>query len=137
VTELAQLAEASEDLVAGVLHELREKDLLDAEPGLVQSTLPGESRRESIGRIARYGAAAVSGSLIVSATAATQLMAGSGEKIDGRCRKTGSTPAEATCCECEDGSCKSGLNEALCQLFCVLGGHLHAKNWKEGWECIG
>jgi hypothetical protein len=79
LTGLAQLVGASEDLVADALHELREKDLLDAEPALMQSTIPGESRREAIVRAARYGAAATAGSLIVSATAATPAMASSGE----------------------------------------------------------
>jgi hypothetical protein len=37
---LAQLVGVSEDLVAGALHELREKDLLVAEPALVQSIFP-------------------------------------------------------------------------------------------------
>ncbi len=68
-TELADLAGASEDLVAGVLHELREKVLLSAESQLMQSTVPGISRREAIGRVARYGAAVTAGTLIVSATA--------------------------------------------------------------------
>lgn len=136
VTELAQFARASESLVAGVLRELREKDLLAAETEVVQSTIPGESRRESIGRVARYGAAAVSGSLIVSVTAATQLMAGPDEKRDGGCRKTGSTPADATCCQCRDGTSRSNLEEGLCVLFCVLGGHLGAEDWKKGWEAV-
>ena len=76
VTELAELAGVSEDLVAGALHELREKDLLDAKPTL-QSTIPGISRREAIVRVARYGAAAAAGSMIVSATATTPAMASS------------------------------------------------------------
>jgi hypothetical protein len=78
VTELAELAGASEDLVADALQELREKNLLDAEPALVQRTVSGVSRREAIGRIARVGAAAAAGSMIVSATAATPAMASSG-----------------------------------------------------------
>src|SRR5580704_20611 len=48
VTELAELAGASKDLVAGALHELREKDLLAAEPALTESAVPGVSRREAI-----------------------------------------------------------------------------------------
>lgn len=44
----------------------------------MQSTVPGESRREAIVRVARYGAAAAAGSMIVSATAATPAMASSG-----------------------------------------------------------
>jgi hypothetical protein len=78
-SELAVLAGASEDLVAGALHELREKDLLVAEPELAQSTDPGFSRRDAIGRMARYGAAAAV-PLVVSATAATPAMASSSEK---------------------------------------------------------
>lgn len=78
LAELAQLAGVSEDLVADALYELREKDLLDAEPQLMQSTIPGESRRQAIGRIARYGAAAAV-PFVVSATAATPAMASSGE----------------------------------------------------------
>jgi hypothetical protein len=101
VTELAELAGASESLVADALHELREKDLLAAEPTLVKSTIPGESRREAIGRVARYGAAAAAGSMIVSATAATPAMAESGEK--GACETMGG--AGKTCCVCTDGSC--------------------------------
>jgi hypothetical protein len=75
VTKLAELAGISESLVADALHELREKDLLDVEPQLTQSTVPGISRREAIGRATRYGAAAAGASLIVSATAATPAMA--------------------------------------------------------------
>jgi hypothetical protein len=71
-------------LVAGALHELREKDLLVAEPEFVQSTVSGVSRREAIVRAARYGAAAAAGSMIVSATAATPAMASSGEEIEGQ-----------------------------------------------------
>lgn len=78
VAELAQLAGASKNLVADALHELREKQLLDVDPGLAQSTVPGESRREAIGRVARYGAAAAGTSMIVSAAAATPAMASSG-----------------------------------------------------------
>ncbi len=75
LTGLAVLAGASKDLVADALHELREKDLLEAEPQLMRSTVPSISRREAIGQSVRYGAAA--GSLIVSATAATPAMAAS------------------------------------------------------------
>jgi|HubBroStandDraft_3_1064219.scaffolds.fasta_scaffold164626_1 hypothetical protein len=81
VNELAELVETSKDLVADALHELRDKDLLVDEPVLTQSAIPGISRREAIGRAARYGAAAAGASLIVSATAATPAMASSGEEI--------------------------------------------------------
>ncbi len=84
LAELAVLAEISEGQVAGALDELREKNLLAAGPALMQSAAPGESRREAIGRVARYGAAAAAGSMIVSATAATPAMAASGK----------------TCCQC-------------------------------------
>jgi hypothetical protein len=87
---LAQLVGASEDLVADALHELREKDLLAAESKLTQSTIPGESRREAIGRVSRYGAAAAAGSMIVSATAATPAMAESTNS--------------ATCCQCQNAN---------------------------------
>jgi hypothetical protein len=79
MTELAELAGATESLVADALHELREKDLLAAEPPLMQSTVSGISRREAIVRVARVGAAAAAAPLIVSATAATPAMASSGE----------------------------------------------------------
>jgi hypothetical protein len=79
IAQLARLAGVSEGMITGALHELREKDLLDAEPERTQSTIPGESRREAIDRIARYGAAAAAGSMVVSATAATPAMASSGE----------------------------------------------------------
>jgi hypothetical protein len=109
LASLVQLVGASEDLVAGALHELRGKDLLDAEPELMQSTIPGVSRREAIGRAARYGAAAAAGSLIVSATAATPAMA--------------SSELEATCCQCVDANgkncaCKANVTDAECLTFC-------------------
>jgi hypothetical protein len=102
VTELAELAGANESLVADALHELREKDLIAAEPALMQSTVPGISRREAIGRAARYGAAAAGASLIVSATAATPAMASSGEEIAGcEIGEVGQS-----CCVCErDKAC--------------------------------
>ena len=109
LTGLAQLVGASEDLVAGALHELREKNLLVAEPELMQITIPGVSRREAIGRAARYGAAAVAGSMIVSATAATPVMASSGEVIE--------------CCQCfirgnEICNCTHAENQAGCEKVC-------------------
>src|ERR1700734_3733381 len=77
VTELAGLAGVSESLVGDALRELREKDLLAVEPQPTQSTVPGVSRREAIVRGARYGAAAATLPLIVSATATTPAMASS------------------------------------------------------------
>ncbi len=100
LTGLAQLAGASDDLIADALHELREKELLVTEP-LTPDTAPGESRREAIVRVARYGAAAAAGSMIVSATAATPAMASSGEKPKECGAKAGATTA---CCECIEGN---------------------------------
>jgi hypothetical protein len=122
VTELAKLAGTSESLVADALHELREKDLLDAEPALMQSTVPGISRREAIGLAARYGAAAAAGSMIVSATAATPAMASSEE---GECK--------AFCCECLKFTMKScacsmiqkvkpAVDQQHCNEFCETEG---------------
>lgn len=125
LAELAVLAGVSESLVADALHELREKDLLAAEPQLTQSTMPGESRREAIGRVARYGAAAAAGSMIVSATAATPAMASSSgfeEDTKGwECKKT----PNFSCCKCDKGfACGNvGVNEQTCKEECekVLG----------------
>jgi len=108
IAELALLAGASEDLIANALHELREKDLLAAEPELMQTIAPGESRRDAIVRVARYGAAAAAGSMIVSATAATPAMASSGEIEGGLCI---SEPG-AWCCTCE-GMGKLGCEKVL------------------------
>jgi hypothetical protein len=112
VTELAELAGVSEGLVADALHELRQKDLLDAEPAFIQSTVPGISRREVIGRIARVGAAAAGASLIVSATAATPAMASSGE-IPG-CEPNNGT----NCCTCEDECFTGTLDAEECEDVC-------------------
>jgi hypothetical protein len=54
LTDLAEVVGASKDLVVGALHELRQKDLLDAEPELMQSTVHGVSRREAIVRPRRH-----------------------------------------------------------------------------------
>jgi hypothetical protein len=111
ITELAELAGVSESLVADALHELREKDLLVAEPELMQSTIPGVSRREAIGRVARYGVAAAAGSMIVSATAATPAMASSGETL--------------MCCQCyneknEKCACENGYaTDFNCNKHCA------------------
>jgi hypothetical protein len=114
VTDLARLAGASENLVADALHELREKDLLYAEPQLVQSTIPGESRREAIVRVGRYGAAAVAGSLIVSATAATPAMANS--VAEGGCPANACKPADGSkCCCCEKGNITIGETQSCNQ----------------------
>jgi hypothetical protein len=102
-TELAELAGASEHLVADALHELREKDLLDAEPALTQSTIPGVSRREAIVRVARVAGAAAGASLIVSATAATPAMAESkGSCSNCKTEFCCQSSASDTCCCCND-----------------------------------
>src|ERR1700691_3268968 len=107
VTELAELRRTNNDLVVDALHELREKDLLDAEPALTESAVPGVSGREAIVRAARYGAAAAGASLIVSATAATPAMAAS----------------EPNCCQCfntnsEKCGCTTKMTDKECQEFC-------------------
>lgn len=119
VSELAVLAGASEDLIAGALHELREKGLLVAEPELAQSAVPGVSRREAIGRMARVGAGVAGASLIVSATAATPAMAASGEQ---KCspEKEVST---STCCLCKNDCVGGFKEEAECKKFCEENGH--------------
>ena len=85
LADLAVLAEVDERSVADALRELRAKHLLHAGPVRMQDPAPGESRREAIGRVARYGAAAAAGSMIVSATAATPAMAASANP----CKKPG------------------------------------------------
>jgi hypothetical protein len=113
VTELAGLAGASKDLVADALDELREKELLlDAESTLMQSTVPGISRREAVGRIARVGAAVAATSLIVSATAATPAMASSVENCEPATNRT--------CCLCENTKyCKPDfVNANECKTWC-------------------
>lgn len=112
IAELARLAGASEGLVAGALHELREKDLLVAEPELMQSTFPGESRREAIGRVARYGAAAAAGSMVVSATAATPAMASSPPT------KCGAAKTGVECCLCANACFESTPETFLTQAEC-------------------
>ncbi len=120
LAELAVLAGVSEDLVAAALHELHEKDLLDAEPQLTQSAISGESRREAIGRVARYGAAAAT-PFIVSAAVATPAMASSSvfeEDTKGwTCKKT----PEFSCCRCGPvgAHCGNvGPNAAACDAEC-------------------
>jgi hypothetical protein len=129
LTGVAQLVGASKDLVADALHELREKDLLVAEPELMQSTVPGVSRREVIVRAGRYGAAAAAGSMIVSATAATPAMASSGETLK--------------CCQCQDANfknCKCIVNAsyqttAACKAYCE--GQGLPEGFVTGSECVG
>ncbi|HEV3047846.1 MAG TPA: hypothetical protein VGY13_10855 [Solirubrobacteraceae bacterium] len=135
---LARLAGVSESLVASALYELREKDLLNAQPEFMPGAIPGVSRREAIGRAARYGAAAAAtGSLIMSATAATPAMASSGEEEKGlrRCSKEGTTG----CCTCRNGTCSSLLSvnpkftKEGCANFC--GGEKEIVDYLEKWEC--
>jgi len=129
VAELAELAGVSESLVADALHELRGKDLLVAEPELTQRTIPGESRREAIGRVARYGAAAAAGPMIVSATAATPAMAAS--------------EAPLKCCQCLDAKeepCKCIVDAAYqsfeaCDKYCVEQGCFEGVRF--GIKCTG
>jgi hypothetical protein len=125
LAELAVVSGVSEDLVADALHELRETDLLDAELEPTQSTVRGESRREAIGRVARYGTAAVAGSMIVSATAATPAMASSGELevVEGE-NVMCEGPAIGNCCLCV-GLCLSSRtagfpNETQCRNDCAF-----------------
>lgn len=143
VSDLAGLAGASENMVADALHELREKDLLNAEPQLMQSTILGISRREAIGRAARYGAAAAGASMIVSATAATPAMASSGEIIEGeesilKCEKPEGGTSE-NCCLCIKTTggavCDTGFEtEAECKKFCKEGVRRFSK-WEEKAKC--
>jgi hypothetical protein len=112
IAELAQLVGASESLVAGALHELREKDLFVAEPKLMQSTISGVSRREAIVRLGRVGAGAAAATMIVSATAAMPAMASSEETT--------------TCCQCYNVSnnrcgCILNLTDEECQTYCESG----------------
>ena len=96
VSELAELIGVDESLVGEALYELREKDLLVAEPQLTQGVLSSVSRREAIVRIARTSVAVASMPLIVSATAATPAMASSGSP----CLR--SSREEDACCYCLD-----------------------------------
>src|ERR1700760_486081 len=129
VAELAELAGTSEDRVADALRELREKDLLVVEPQLIQSAIPGISRREAIGRVARYGAAAAAAPLIVSATAATPAMASSKETLK--------------CCQCVDANnknCKCIVNASYqttptCKAYCE--GQGLPEGFVTGSECVG
>jgi hypothetical protein len=107
LTDLAALAGASEDLVADALRELREKDLLDAEPTPIEGTVPGESRREAIVRVGRYGVAAAAVPLVVSATAATPAMAATMCKSD----------PDTGCCVCEK-CCKEASTKGKCETEC-------------------
>jgi len=113
LAELAVLAGVGEELVAGALYELREKDLLDAEPEVTQSTVPGESRREAIVRVGRYGAAAAAGSMVVSATAATPALAAS----------------SATCCQCQTGGTKKACTTTAVSCSSTKAGNEACNKW--------
>jgi hypothetical protein len=128
MTELTELAGASKNLVADALYELREKDLLAAEPQIMQSTVPGVSRREAIIRVARYSAAAAGASLVVSATAATPAMASSGENPCS-CVKAES----ATCCCCE-GGCIT-ISRGDCETQCLAANKGNSKEEKPDMSC--
>ena len=130
LTELALLAGASKDLVADALHELHEKDLLDAEPALTQRTIPGESRREAIGRVACYGAA-VATPFIVSAAVATPAMASSVEEEGVACVAL----LGSTCCSCNNQTlgCVSNLSRADCYTYC--GGQNMTKDFLINFIC--
>ena len=118
VAELAEFAGVSDDLIAEALHELREKDLLDGGTVLMESTVPGVSRREAIGRIVGIGGATAGASLIVSAVAATPAMASSVEEIKkesgGKCNK----PAAYNCCICKEADSYTTKNKTECETFC-------------------
>lgn len=136
VTELAILAGVSDNLVADALHELREKQLLDAEPQLMQSTVPGISRREAISRGVRYGAAAAAAPLIVSATAATPAMADSGNP---NCK---TATQSLNCCVCKTNMgplCKSATtSRLLCERECLPSegfGREGIEYWSSNLEC--
>jgi hypothetical protein len=119
VPELAEAAKVSENLVADALHELHKKDLLVAEPQPTQSLVLGVSRREVIGRFARYGAAATV-PLIVSATAATPAMAAS-------------EPEPTGACVCNDHRCQEKTTVGECIKICEK--HGEVKSWTRGGEC--
>ncbi|HXC24100.1 MAG TPA: PqqD family protein [Solirubrobacteraceae bacterium] len=131
-TELSELAGASESLVADALQELREKDLLAGEPSLTQSAVPGVSRREAIGRMARVGAAAAGASLIVSATAATPAMA---ESTKGLCRSAPNSGLN--CCMCAGGECTvTQANETACRGWCGMSMRGGFASWNVNYECL-
>jgi hypothetical protein len=131
LTGLAQLVGASEDLVADAMRELREKDLLDAKPELMQSTIPDESRREAIVRLARYGAAAAAGSMIVSATAATPAMAQSG------ITSCGPANSAENCCLCSNVCIGGKLfkTQSECEKQCTEVQKTRFLEFKAGHEC--
>jgi hypothetical protein len=124
LAELAKLAGASECLVADALHELREKDLLESEPQLLQVNAPGISRREAISRVARYGAAAAAAPLIVSATAAAPAMASS---IVWFCNPE----PGSNCCLCNNECvANTKITKAECDKVCGVG-----KGFQENAKC--
>ena len=129
LTGLAQLVGASKDLVADALHELREKGLLDAEPEITQSAISGESRREAIGRVTRYGAAAAAGSMIISATAATPAMASSEEIPPSKC--TAKSGTSKSCCECMNGTKSTCIPNTGITTKTICEGECNAK---PGWS---
>ena len=119
LAELAKLAGASECMVADVLHEPPEKDLLESEPELLQVNASGISRREAISCVARYGAAATTVPLIVSATAATPAMASSEVRV---CYPE--SGGSKNCCLCDSNVCSDDFSKrSECETYC--GGNAH------------
>ncbi len=121
VDALAQLVGVSDDLVANVLQELEAKDLLDGEQQLEQGDVR-ISRRDALGRAARYGVAATAGSLVVSAIASTPAMASSGTFF---CSSETASESDI-CCLCINANfCFSQLSVKTpqeCEAACVNGG---------------
>jgi hypothetical protein len=119
----------SENLVADALHELREKNLLDAEPQLMEGTVSGISRREAIVRGVRVTAAAAAVPLIVSATAPTPAMAESFSCVD-----TGLE--EDSCCRCANLTCASAPHsKEECEKKCKEAGSTVKEWWIARFRC--
>jgi hypothetical protein len=143
LTGLAQLAGVSEDLITDALHELHQKELLIAEPELMHSTIPGISRREAIGRAARYGAAATAGSMILSATAATPAMASSGEELEEIsgtfvCEKKSGINNNCCLCKGSKACANTKTDEAACKTICELAyGPNNFVSWTKEAVCKG
>lgn len=128
VTELIQLAGVSENLVADALHELREKNLLDADPQL-EGTVPGISRREAIVRGVRISAAAAAVPLIVSATAPTPAMAESFHCVDTELEHD-------SCCRCVNLTCASAPHsKEECEKKCTEAGSTVKEWWIARFRC--
>jgi hypothetical protein len=94
------------------------------------STDPGESRREAIGRVARYGAAAAAVPLVVSATAATPAMASSGETLCCQCEETGGTKKGCILCS----NLPAGKT---CLTYCETQFNANTEGFLTGTRCEG